>query len=278
MRIAITGSGGFVGKNLVSLLLKSGYEVIEISRNKGFDICNWESVKDIVGCSFIIHLAAKTFVPDSFNNPREFYQVNTNATINALELARLNNAKFIYMSSYFYGAPQYIPVDEVHPINPHNPYAQTKFISEELCRGYHRDFGVPITAFRLFNIYGPGQKSVFLIPEILEKIESGKVILNDPRPKRDYIHVDEVVAIIIETIKKQLEGYNIFNLGSGRSWSVEELVNILKEISPNKFDVEFTHEYRKGEVLDSVADTSKLKNILGWNKSISLKDGLKTLF
>lgn len=277
MRIAVTGSGGFIGQNLVSLLVKSGYEVIEISRNKGLDICNWESVKDIEGCSFIIHLAAQTFVPSSFNDPREFYQVNTNATINALELARLNKARVIYMSSYFYGAPKYVPVDEDHPLKPHNPYAQTKYISEELCQGYHRDFNVPVITFRLFNIYGPGQKRDFLIPEILEKIKSGKVVLKDPRPKRDYIHVDDVVSAILQSVEKRVDGYHIFNLGSGKSWSVEELVNILKEISPTEFDIEFTHEYRKGEVLDSVADTTKLTSVLGWENGLSLFEGLKTL-
>lgn len=278
MRIAVTGSTGFIGKNLVLSLIQSGHEVVEISRSKGLNICQWDSIKDIDACDAIVHLAAKTFVPDSFDNPREFYQVNMNATLNALELARLWKAKLIFMSSYFYGAPKYVPVDEEHPLHPHNPYAQSKFISEELCRGYHRDFGISVTAFRLFNIYGPGQKDSFIIPEILKKIASGKVILKDPRPKRDYIHVNEVVSVIMRTIEMQLEGFNIFNLGTGNSWSVQELVDILKKISPTKFDVEFTHEYRQGEVLDSVADTSKLKNLIGWNNQIDLREGLKTLF
>ena len=278
MRIAVTGSTGFIGKKLVVSLIEKGYEVVEISRGKGFDICQWESVKSISSCDVIMHLAAKTFVPDSFDNPRAFYEVNTTATINALELSRLWKSKLIYMSSYFYGAPQYVPVDEMHPINPHNPYAQSKLISEELCKGYHRDFGVSVTAFRLFNIYGPGQNDSFLIPEILKQITSGKVTLKDPRPKRDYIHVDDVISAIIRTIEMQLEGFNIFNLGTGNSSSVETLVEILKKVSPYKFDVEFTHEYRKGEVLDSVSDTSKLKNAIGWENKIDIAEGLKSFF
>lgn len=278
MRIAVTGSKGFIGKKLVVSLIKNGYEVIEISRSKGFDICEWKSVKNINSCDVIIHLAAKTFVPNSFDDPRTFYEVNTTATINALELSRLWKAKIIYMSSYFYGTPRYIPVDENHPINPHNPYAQSKLISEELCKGYHRDFDVAVTTFRLFNIYGPGQNESFLIPEILKQIESGKVILKDPRPKRDYIHVDDVISAIIRTVEIQLEGFNIFNLGTGSSSSVESLVEILMKISPNKFNVEYTHEYRKGEVLDSVADTRKLKAEIGWENEIDLAEGLKSFF
>ena len=74
MRIAITGSNGFIGKNIVSYLSLKGIEVEEISRSKGLNIAHWEEVKDIHPCDFIIHLAAKTFVPDSFDDPRSFYE------------------------------------------------------------------------------------------------------------------------------------------------------------------------------------------------------------
>jgi len=278
MRIAVTGSTGFIGKYLVPALKKSNHVVVEISRSKGIDICSWDDVKSIDHCDIIIHLAAKTFVPDSFLNPREFYQINNTATLNALELARLWRAKLIYMSSYLYGPPQYVPVDEKHPINPHNPYAQSKFISEELCKGYHRDFHVPVTVFRLFNLYGPGQAGSLIIPDILKQIETGKVILKDPRPKRDYIHIDDVVSVIAKTIEKRLEGFNLFNLGTGKSCSVEQLVSTLKEVSPKKFDIEFTNEYRQGEVLESVADIDLLKSVIRWDSPIELKSGLKTLF
>lgn len=106
MRIAVTGASGFIGSHLAPRLIDSGHEVVEISRSKGYDLNDWELVKDIPQCDVVIHLAAKTFVPDSFNNPREFYQTNTNLTLNALELARNWKAKVIYMSSYFYGPPQ----------------------------------------------------------------------------------------------------------------------------------------------------------------------------
>jgi nucleoside-diphosphate-sugar epimerase len=279
MRIAVTGAGGFIGSHLVPKLKDLGYLVIEISRNKGYNLSDWDTVRDINSCDVIIHLAAKTFVPDSFNNPREFYQANTNLTINALELARKWRAKVIYMSSYFYGPPQYIPVDENHPLNPHNPYAQTKHISEELCKAYSRDFDVPAIAFRLFNIYGPGQTGSFLIPEILEKIkQEGKITLKDPRPKRDYIHVNDVVSAIVAATVHNYSGFQVFNLGTGNSVSVEELVSSIRKYSPQKFEVEYTHQYRKGEVLDSVADAALLNKALKWQISLTLEDGIKTLF
>lgn len=278
MRIAVTGASGFIGSHLVPRLIESGHEVVEISRSKGYDLNDWELVKDIPQCDVVIHLAAKTFVPDSFNHPREFYQTNTILTLNALELARKWKAKVIYMSSYFYGPPQYIPVDENHPLNPHNPYAQTKYISEELCKAYSRDFDVPVIAFRLFNIYGPGQRGSFLIPEILEKIKyGGKIILKDPRPKRDYIHVFDVVNAIKLAINLNYNGFDVINLGTGLSISVEELVSIIQRNSFQKFDVEYANDYRRGEVLESVADNNKLKRIIGVIDFIGIDTGIKSL-
>lgn len=277
MKIAVTGSSGFIGSKLVKKLHYNGYDVIELSREKGLDICKWNSVKDVPPCNVIVHLAAKTFVPDSFENPRQFYHVNQTATLHSLELARKWGAKMIYMSSYFYGAPQYLPVDESHPLNPHNPYAQTKQISELLCEGYQRDFDVQTIIFRLFNIYGPGQGGDFLIPTILKQLNNGKIILKDPRPRRDYIHIDDVISGIILGIKFKDLGFQRFNLGTGISYSVDELVNFVKKYSDPTPNVVYTHEQRKGEVLDSVADISMAKEKLGWSPEITLEQGIRGL-
>jgi UDP-glucose 4-epimerase len=152
-KIAVTGSGGFIGSNLVPYLIKLGHEVIEITRSKNLNIAEWETLAEIPKCDVLIHLAAKTFVPSSFENPRAFYTINQNSTINAFELARLWDAKVILMSSYFYGPPLYLPVDESHPLNPHNPYAQTKLLSEIVAEGYCRDFKMKCIAIRLFTTY-----------------------------------------------------------------------------------------------------------------------------
>ncbi len=278
MRIAVTGAGGFIGMHLVPELEKTGYEVVEISRKKDFDLNDWKSVNNIPKCDVIVHLAAKTFVPDSFENPREFYQTNINLTLNALELARKWQSKVIYMSSYFYGPPNYTPVDEKHPLNPHNPYAQTKYLSEDLCKAYSKDFDLPVVAFRLFNIYGPGQTGSFLIPDILYQIkELTKIRLKDPRPKRDYIHVDDVVSVILAALDFDHEGFHVFNLGTGKSVSVEKLVSIIQKYSSHKFEVEYTHEYRKGEVLDSVADNSKLISSFGIQGFLDIETGIKLM-
>jgi len=277
-KIAITGSGGFIGTHLVPYLIELGYEVVEISRTKDYDISNWESVKEIPKCDVLIHLAAKTFVPFSFENPRAFYAINQNSTINAFELARLWDAKVILMSSYFYGPPQYLPVDEAHPLNPHNPYAQTKLLSEIVAKGYCRDFNMNCIALRLFNIYGPSQDDSFLLPTILKQAKKGDIVLKDPRPKRDFIHINDVVAAIALAVNYQAQGMEIFNLGSGTSYSVEEVVAIFQTIANNNCKVDYTNEYRNGEVLDSLANIDKIKSKLGWIPKVTIEEGIASLF
>jgi len=277
-KIAVTGSGGFIGSNLVPYLRKLGHEVIEITRSKNLNIAQWETLVEIPKCDVLIHLAAKTFVPFSFENPRAFYTVNQNSTINAFELARLWDAKVILMSSYFYGPPQYVPVDEEHPLNPHNPYAQTKLLSEIVAKGYCRDFNMSCIALRLFNIYGPSQDDSFLLPTILKQAKKGDIVLKDPRPKRDFIHINDVVAAIGLAVGYQAKNMEIFNLGSGTSYSVEEVVAIFQTTANNNCKVDYTHEYRTGEVLDSLANIDKIKSKLGWIPKVTIEEGVASLF
>ncbi|MDZ7719671.1 MAG: GDP-mannose 4,6-dehydratase [Balneolaceae bacterium] len=279
MRIAVTGASGFIGSHLVRKLKEERHEVAVISREKGIDITKWSSVKGLEPCKVIVHLAAKTFVPNSFKNPMDFYKTNYLATLNALELARKWKARMIFLSSYFYGCPQYIPVDEKHPLNPHNPYAQSKMQSEQLCEAYARDFNVPSIAFRLFNVYGPGQNGSFLIPEILDKIKKNEVItLNDPRPKRDFIHIDDVLRAIIKGLDYNSTSFEVFNLGTGNSTDVEKLVALIQRYSPKYFEIVFKNEYREGEILCSEANIQKAKRMLNWHPKISLEQGIKSFF
>ena len=192
--IAVTGSSGFIGSHLISGLQSAGYNLLEIDIENGFDILDWKKLNKIGKFDIMIHLAAKSFVPDSFKNPKRFFEFNYLSTLNALEISKNHNAKFIYFSSYLYGNPKYLPIDENHPFSPHNPYAQSKLICEKLCEGYYRDFNVPITIFRPFNIYGSGQSGNFVIPSIIDQLNNGMLTLKDPRPKRDYVHVKDIAC------------------------------------------------------------------------------------
>ena len=279
MKILLTGSSGFIGSHLSNFFSKKNIQYFKVSKSEGYDLLDWDKLKNLPKSDIIVHLAAYTFVPDSFENPRNYYKNNIIITLNILELARIWKAKVIFMSSYCYGPPKYIPVDENHSIRPHNPYSQTKWMSEDLCKAYSRDFDLSVIAFRLFNVYGPNQKGNFLIPELMRKIKSNKKIkLKDPRPKRDYIHVNDVVIAIYKALNKDFTGFNEFNLGTGKSISVREITEIIQNKKGLDLQVEFTNQFRKGEVLNSVADISKLSNYLSWSPTISFEDGILTLF
>lgn len=279
MKILVTGHSGFIGKYLIKELSKTNNELFLFDISEGIDICNWEEVKDVKGIDIIIHLANLSFVPDSYLEPKKFYQVNYLGTLNMLELCRLNRAKMIYFSSYLYGTPQYQPIDENHPASAYNPYAQTKLIAESLCEGYNRDFQIPITIFRPFNIYGVGQNPNFLIPSIISQAKTGKIIIKDERPRRDFIHVTDIVNAIIKAVNKQDDTNKlcIYNLGSGKSYSVKEIIEIVSLLSDNKIEYICTNEIRPNEVLDTIADISKIKRELGWTPKISLTEGLKSM-
>ena len=279
MKILVTGYSGFIGSYLIRRLHDLHAELILCDLQKGINICNWNEVKDLKGFDIIIHLANLSFVPASFRDPKKFYEVNYLGTLNMLELCRLNKARMIYFSSYMYGNPQYQPIDEQHRIEAYNPYAQTKVICESLCEGYNRDFQVPVTVFRPFNIYGKGQNPDFLIPTIINQAKTGKIVIKDDRPKRDYIHVTDIVeAVILALQTPNLQPtLQTYNLGTGESHSVKEIIEIVRTLSEHEVDYECTREIRPNEVLDTVADITKIKKELHWTPKISLIEGIKSM-
>lgn len=278
MRILITGNKGFIGTYLTQKLQSAGYELVLCDLSDGIDIKNRNEISQIEGVDVVIHLANLSFVPASFVEPVLFYETNFITTLNMLELCRQNNARLIFFSSYMYGTPDYQPIDENHPKRAYNPYAQTKLISESLCEGYNRDFKVPVTILRPFNIYGKGQNPDFLIPTIINQAKTGKIVIKDDRPKRDYIHVTDVVEAVHAIIKTPATSeMQIYNLGSGKSYSVKEVIELVCANFENKIEYTCTNEIRQNEVMDTIADISRIKNETGWKPAISLEEGIKEL-
>ena len=271
--VLITGANGFVGKAIVNKLVSlNEYEVFT------HDIENGDISRDPLEfprVDHVIHLAAKTFVPDSWNTPLDFYQVNVMGTINVLEFCRSQNIGVTVMSSYVYGTPDKLPIRENHPIKSYNPYSHTKTIVEDICNFYNEKFKLNITLFRPFNIYGPAQSDVFLIPHIIMQfLDPNKDIVEvmDLNPKRDYLYIDDLTIALYKSINRK--GFSIFNVGSGSSYSVEEIILIIKKIL--KVDKSFVskNKQRKNEVMDVIADISKVKKEMKWEPQYSLEQGL----
>ena len=278
MRIAVTGSSGFTGKKLVKHLQYLNHEVIKIDLEEGIDATNYNDLKEIPKFDILYHLAAKSFVPDSYLKPLDFYKVNFNSTLNTLELCRNFNAKYIFISSYVYGNPQYLPIDEHHPITSFNPYADTKIIGENLCRSYHKYFNLNVTIVRPFNIYGPEQTHNFLIPFIFNQAVKGKIELSDPNPKRDLIFIDDLIELYASLIAYDNSKLEIFNAGYGISYSVREIVEYIANLFPSPIEVNFLNKIRPNEVADSVSNNVKAKTLLNWKPQIDLPQGLSLIY
>lgn len=278
MNIVISGAKGFVGRNLRLFLEQTSgnYTIIPIDIEDGFDLTDRFQCKQVVKFDVFVHLANLAYVPESYENPELFYRVNYLTTLNALELCRKYNARFIYVSSYVYGTPNYLPVDELHPVNPFNPYAQSKVICESLCEGYHRDFNIPIIILRPFNIYGIGQKGNLLIPEIIQQLKHGNtdIYLKDPNPKRDYINVIDVSSALKMCIDYENLSFRKYNICSGKSYSVLELTETINMTLKKKVSFNFSNSDRPNEVNETRGSNSKILKEIGWKPKIDLAHGV----
>jgi len=277
---AVTGSSGFIGKYLVQKLKEKGVKVFEISRStNSIDVTDWEKFNKIPGQEIVFHLAGITNIQEAFSNPRMVYFTNVTGTLNVLDWCRLHKIKkMIFISTFVYGAPQYLPVDEEHPVSPNNPYSQSKLMGEELCKAYSRDYGMDITILRLFNIYGPCHKGNLLIPRILEQLHTGQVVLGNPVPKRDFLYISDVISAMIAASLSEIKGCNIFNIGSGKSYSAHVIASMIAdkylEITGKNVSIIYTKEQRKWEIEDAIADIKKAKKILKWSPEVDIETGI----
>jgi len=273
--IAITGAAGFLAGHLLESQKKKGADTVEIDQRTGVDILDFERLKGLPPFNTMVHLAARTFVPDSYKDSLGYFQTNVTGTLNCLELCKLRKANFIFASTYVYGKPERLPVDENHPVSMWQPYAASKIIGESLCRAYSQNFGINCCILRIFNMYGPGQDVRFLIPTIIEGLKSGKLSLKTSTPKRDFVYVLDVAAAIEKAIDAGFSGTAIYNVGTGESHSVAEVVGILKELMKSDATVSYEEVRREAEVDDVFADISKIKQELGWKPGFDLRAGLR---
>jgi nucleoside-diphosphate-sugar epimerase len=273
IKILVTGASGFIGKFLVTALRTNGYEVIEITSKQG-DISQEKTWSQFPKADCVVHLAAKSFVPDSWNKPGEFIQCNLLGTVCALNYCKNNQASLLFLSSYLYGKADILPIPESAKLKSTNPYALSKYLAEEACKFYAESFNLNITILRPFNVYGPAQPKHFLIPTIIEQIKSNSSIkVMDLEPKRDYIYIDDLVSAMVKSIMLT-KGFNILNIGSGKSCSVEELICMIQKIMGTDLPVISSSSRRKDEIMNTVADIQLAKSKLNWSPIWHIESGL----
>jgi nucleoside-diphosphate-sugar epimerase len=278
--VLVTGASGFIGRPLSERLEQTGCTVIRHSAANGdIALCSLPGG----GVTHVYHLAARTFVPDSWSKPLPFYSTNVLGTVNVAEFCRHSGASLTMLSSYVYGRPRFLPISEEHPVAAFNPYGHTKLLAEEVCRYYAQQFGVQATVIRPFNVYGPGQAESFLIPTLLKQTldtAASEISIADDRPRRDYLFIDDLTDLLLRTMDREglgASGFDAYNAGSGCSVNPRELAELILRLAGVEKPVVSRGEVRTDEVLETVADCGKAKRIFGWEPRIPLAEGLSRM-
>ncbi|MBX4930007.1 NAD-dependent epimerase/dehydratase family protein [Rhizobium binae] len=272
----VTGAGGFLGKRLAERLRRDGFDVLALDRTHG-DISEEGMWQELPAARTLFHLAGRTFVPDSWTQAPSFMAANVLGTQHALNWCKRHKAKLVFASAYVYGVPEQLPIQESDPVRPNNPYALSKHLAEQLCEFAATHEQMPVVVLRLFNIYGAGQRPDFLIPTLLNRIRAKQDIeVMDLSPRRDYVFVDDVLSAFTKAMDVP-DGYHCINIGSGRSYSVQEIIDILQEAAGTALPVVSSCAVRRNEIPDVRADITRARAVLGWRPEWDLPAGIREL-
>ena len=302
-RVLVTGGAGFIGSHMVDRLVNDGYDVRviddlstgrldniqghlssgKVDFVKG-DIRDVSLVrKSVDGVDVVVHLAAVTSVPFSVENPDLTFDVNLLGTLNLIRAcAQEDVVRFVFVSSCaVFGEPEFLPVKEEHRADPISPYAESKLIAERFCLGFQERQLLRSVVLRFFNVYGPRQGMNDYSGVITRFFDSVRrkeplVIYGDGSQTRDFVSVYDIVEAVLASMKSSNAEGEVFNVGSGKPTSINELAKTVLELAG--VDLEIRYEKpRAGDIKDSYADISKAKKHLGYEPKVSLRDGLQVL-
>jgi len=272
--ILVTGSSGFIGRKVVERLPKLGV-ITDYDNSIRVNLENIEEVMKINSADTVIHLAGKT--PKKELKWNDYFSNNISSTSNILEYCvKKNVKKLIYVSNYIYGNPKYSPIDENHPINPHNAYSESKYLAERLCKFYCDKTNLNLIILRPFNIYGESMNEGFLLSNLINSVKTNeKVTIINKDSRRDLLHVDDFVDLILK-IKDYNCKFEIFNVGTGISSSFNEIIEKIEKITLKKLDLEYLED-KKIFIEDIKADITKIKEKLDWKPRVGIEEGLQRM-
>jgi UDP-glucose 4-epimerase len=297
MNILVTGCAGFIGSVVTERLLEKGHTVVGVDDLResypenipeGVITCykhalwNWGVLDYIfqhhkIDC--VIHLAASSIIGRANTNPEEFFSNNVMEGQVLLQCMKTAGVKNIIYSSTasVYGEPQYLPMDENHPVKPINAYGESKYMLERILYWYRKSYGFNTTIFRYYNVggstlkHGENRKTeTRLIPEILRCAKNEgtlSIFGNDYETKdgtcaRDYLHVSDVADAHILALDKMEN--EIYNLGSGNGYTVLEILHAMEKVMDKEVHYKYINR-REGDPVTLVCSNKKAIEKLGWN-------------
>jgi UDP-glucose 4-epimerase len=291
-RALVTGGAGFIGSHLVERLLRDGHEVtvvddlsagrrenIRIAENPRLrfleaDIARSDIAEAFEGVDWVFHLAALADIVPSIERPLDYHAANVDGTVAVLETARAAGVgRFVYAaSSSCYGIPTRFPTPEDAPISPMYPYALTKWIGEQYVMHWSRTYNLSAISLRLFNVYGPRARTTGTYGAVFgvflrQKLASQPfTVVGDGSQTRDFTYVTDVVDAFVRAAESSVSG-EAFNVGSGGTYSINELVSLLKGESVRI-------PKRPGEPDTTFADIRMIVDALGWRPQVTFEDGV----
>ena len=297
MNFLITGAAGFLGSHLANFLVREGHLVrgvddlstgdpqvlapdVILTRGDVIDRPKlWTLLQDI---DCVYHLAARVSVPESVLYPREYNATNVGGTVSLMEAMRdVGVRRVVFISSgAVYGDQEQQPVSETARPYPSSPYAVSKLAAEYYVRTIGDLWGIDTVSLRVFNAYGPGQRQPPshppVIPFFLRQATRGSnlVVHGTGKQTRDYVYVDDVVAAMIAASTAPGVDDLVINVGSGTGTSVQELAQLILEVTGSGVEVIHNPKYAPG-VSHMAADLSLAREKLGYQPRFSLEDGLR---
>jgi len=306
MRVLVTGGGGYIGSVAIERLVCKGHEVVALdSFTRGHrtavhpqaeiidcDLRDGDEVRRAVVASeseAALHFAALHLVPESVEQPGEYFQTNISGGINLLNAVRdAGITRFVFSSTAaVYGEPETLPIREESPKLPINPYGHSKWIVEQLLETYGERYGINHASFRYFNVAGATEErgedhrpETHIIPVALQVLlgqrEHFTIFGTDyPTPDgtaiRDYVHVVDLADAHIDTIEKLDRSLGSINLGTRDGFSVRQIVDSIQRVTGRELPIQLGAR-RAGDPPALIADTTKARDLIGWNPVRSTMD------
>ncbi len=301
--VVVTGGAGFVGSNILRRLLDRGASVVVLddfytgsesnlppANNKlevvRGSVTDFDLVREVLkGATTVIHEAARNIIA-STRNPREDYEVNIGGTLNLLLAVRETRVRrLVYASSAsIYGNPRYLPINEDDATNMLSPYSVSKFAGENYCKVFYENYDVSTAVVRYSNVYGTAQRPdnpyCGVIAKFFEAVMAGNSpkIHGDGEQTRDYTYIDDVVdATLLAAFSAKAEG-QIYNVGTGRETTVNQLVRLIIEIADAKVVPTYVDRRDIDNIRRRVVNIEKIRRELRWIPSVTIENGLRRTY
>jgi len=288
MRVLITGSQGFIGRNLSTYLEERGYEVLkaDISGDAEIrvDVSNFDECADkLMNLQFdaVVHLAAIANVPKCLEDLHRCFTVNSFGTLNMLEIAsRKNVERFIYSSSAnVYGVPVELPVKETTPLNPRTPYDYSKVASEKLVECYSKVKNLKVVVFRSWKLFGEHDVETTAIPRFIKACLKGEplTLYNAGKDTTDPTYILNFCHAVDLALKRNEAVGEVFNLGTGNEISIRELAEKIRKLTGSDSELRILPPRTEAEKepMRSYPSVEKIKRTLGYKPIIGLEEGLR---